>query len=230
MATRFKDRLYEQFARVGKALASPRRLELIEILAQGDRTVEALAREAGLSVANASQHLQVLREARLVEAHREGLHVRYRLAGPDVFEVTRRLRLLAEGRLAEVDRLVRDYLTARDGLEPVGREDLLDRVRAGTAIVLDVRPADEYRAGHVPGAISVPIEDLAKRIAEFPADKQVVAYCRGPYCVMSFAAVEALRAKGLDARRLVDGFPEWRAAGLPVEASPPGDPPRRETA
>ena len=216
-ARRLKDRLYEQFARIGKAVASPRRLELLEILAQGERTVEALARETALSVANASHHLQALREARLVEARKEGLYVYYRLADPDVFEFTRMIRVLAERRLAEVDRIVRTYLADRDRLEPIGRQELLERAQAGTVLVLDVRPFDEYRAGHVPGAHSVPVEQLERRLRELQPDKEIVAYCRGPYCVLAFRAVEILRARGRAARRLVEGFPEWRAAGLPVE-------------
>lgn len=222
---RLKDRLYGQFARIGKAVASPRRLELLEILAQGERTVEALASETSQPVANTSHHLQALREARLVEARKDGLHVHYRLADPDVFELGRVVRVLAERRLDEVERIVRAYLGARDQLEPVGREELLDRARSGTVLVLDVRPVDEYRAGHIPGATSVPLAQLERRIQELPQHREVVAYCRGPYCVLAFRAVEMLRARGRGARRLVDGFPEWRAAGLPVEVSPaaPGE-------
>lgn len=217
-----KTQLYEQFARIGRAVASARRLELLEILAQGERAVEALARETRLSIANASHHLQILREARLVEARRDGLYVYYRLADAGVFELTRMVRLLAERRLEEVDRIVQLYLGARDQLEPVGREELLGRVRSGTVLVLDVRPVDEYRAGHIPGALSVPLDRLARRLRDVPSDKKIVAYCRGPYCVLAFKAVEILRTRGFDARRLVDGFPEWRAAGLPVEVSPEG--------
>ncbi|MBI5710450.1 MAG: metalloregulator ArsR/SmtB family transcription factor [Candidatus Eisenbacteria bacterium] len=212
-----KTRLFQEFSRVGKAVASPRRLELLEILAQGERSVEALARETALSLANASHHLQVLREARLVEARKEGLHVYYRLAGPDVFELARVIRSLAERRLAEVERIVRTYFRARDQLEPVEREELLERARVGTVSVLDVRPAVEYRAGHIPGAVSIPAAELEQRIGELPPDREVVAYCRGPYCVLAYRAVEILRARGLGARRLTEGFPEWRAAGLPVE-------------
>lgn len=215
-----KTRLYGQLARIGKAVASPGRLELLEILAQGERTVEALARETRLSVANASHHLQILREARLVEARKDGLYVYCRLADSDVFEFSRMIRRLAERRLEEVDRIVQLYLGARDQLEPVGREELLGRVRSGTVLVLDVRPVDEYRAGHIPGALSIPLDRLARRLRDVPPDKTIVAYCRGPYCVLAFKAVEILRTRGFDARRLVDGFPEWRAAGLPVEVSP----------
>jgi len=216
---RLKDRLYRQFARIGKAVASSRRLELLEILAQGERTVEKLARETDLSVANASHHLHVLREARLVEARKSGLYVFYRLADPTVYDLSQLIRQLAERHLAEVSRIVETYLTARDELEPVGREDLLERARTGAVLVLDVRPSEEYRAGHIPGAVSVPVEDLEDSISELPSGKELVAYCRGPYCVLAFRAVEILRARGLQARRLADGFPEWRAAGLPISVS-----------
>lgn len=214
-----KNRLYEQFSKIGKAVASPHRLELLEILGQAERSVEVLARETGMAIANASHHLQVLREARLVETRKAGLHVFYRLADPEVYALTRIVRVLAERQHAEVDRLVRVYLTGRDGLEPVRRETLLERARAGTVLVVDVRPSEEYRAGHVPGAISVPLSELERRLGELTSDKEVVAYCRGPYCVLAFRAVELLRAHGLQARRLEDGFPEWRAAGLPVDVS-----------
>jgi rhodanese-related sulfurtransferase/DNA-binding transcriptional ArsR family regulator len=216
----FKDKLYEQFARIGKALSSPRRLELLEILAQGERSVESLARHAGLSVANTSHHLQALREAGLVEARKDGLYVYYRIAGAEVFELVQTLRAVAERRLAEVERLVRSFVSARDELEPVTREDLLERVRSGEVVVLDVRPAEEYRAGHIQGAVSVPLDELEARMGELAPEVEVVAYCRGPYCVMAFDAVGLLRAHDRAARRLVDGFPEWQAAGLPVEAGP----------
>ncbi|MEK7347647.1 MAG: metalloregulator ArsR/SmtB family transcription factor [Candidatus Eisenbacteria bacterium] len=213
-----KQRLYSELTRVAKALSSPGRLELIELLAQGECTVEVLARGAGLSIANASHHLQVLREARLVEARKEGQYVHYRLAGPDVFGLFRTLRSVGGRRLAEVDQILQTYLRTRDVLEPVGRRDLLKRAEEGTVIVLDVRPPEEYRAGHIPGAISVPVEKLGARLADLPRGKEIVAYCRGPYCVMAFDAVKVLRAHGRKARRLEDGFPEWRAAGLPVAA------------
>lgn len=216
---RLKDRLYEQLARIGKAVGSGRRLELLEILAQGERTVEKLARETGLSVANASHHLHVLRKAELVESRKAGLYVFYRLTDPNIYDLSRLIRDLAQRHLAEVGRIVETFLTARDQLEPVGREDLLERARAGAVLVLDVRPSDEYRAGHIPGAVSVPVKELENRISELPAAKEIVAYCRGPYCVLAFRAVEILRARGHSARRLMDGFPEWRAAGLPIEVS-----------
>lgn len=213
----FKDRLYDQIGRIAKGLDSPRRLELLEVLAQGERSVEELARQAGLSLANTSRHLQVLRGARLVEARKDGLRVYYRLAEPEVYESVRSIRSLAERRLAEVDALVRTYLGGRDELEAVPRKELLRRVHAGTVVVIDVRPPEEYRAGHIQGAISVPLKDLPRRVCELPARKEVVAYCRGPYCLMAFEAVGLLRKRGRSARRLVEGFPEWRAAGLPVE-------------
>ncbi len=215
----FKDRLYQELGRIAKAIDSPRRLELIDLLAQGERSVEELAAEAALSVANASRHLQILRASRLVEARRQGLRVYYRLADSEVHDVARAVRRLAEGRLAEVDQLVGSYLGARDELEPVRREELLRRLRQGGVVVIDVRPAQEYRAGHIAGALSLPVEQLDARLAELPARKEIVAYCRGPYCVMAYEAVTRLRARGRPARRLVDGLPEWRAAGLPVEAS-----------
>jgi len=211
-----KRRLYSELTRIAKAFSSPSRLELIELLAQGERTVDALARAAGIPLANASHHLLVLRESRLVEARKEGLYVHYRLAGPDVFELASMLRAVGEHRLAEVDRIVRTYLGSRDELEPIGRQELLKRAEEGTAIVLDVRPTEEYQAGHIAGALSVPIEQLEARLAGLPRSKEIVAYCRGPYCLMSFEAVKLLRAHGRRARRLEEGFPEWRANGLPV--------------
>ncbi len=214
-----KHRLYEQFAKIGKALSSPSRLELLEILAQGERTVETLAKEASLSIANASHHLQVLREARLVDARKDGLFVRCRLAGDDVDELARLIRTLGERRLAEVDDIVRKYFTSPRGLEPVKRQELLERARAGTVLVLDVRPTEEYRAGHLPGAVSIPLVELTRRVGELPRDKEIVAYCRGPYCVLAFRAVEILRARRRKARRLEEGFPEWRALGLPIETA-----------
>lgn len=219
---RVKERIYEQLSRVSKAVASGRRLELLEILAQGERTVEKLAGETGLSVANASHHLHVLRDAGLVDARKEGLFVHYRLADAGVYELLRLIRELGERRLSELNDLVGTYLTARDGLEPVGREELLARAHSGTVVVLDVRPPEEYMAGHIPGAVSIPLDKLKQRIGEVPAGREIVAYCRGPYCVLAFRAVEILRSRGIAARRLTEGFPEWRAAGLPVEASATG--------
>ncbi len=217
MTMKPKRRLYEQFARIGKDVSSPSRLELLEILAQGERTVETLAKESGLSVANASHHLQCLREARLVDARKEGLYVHYRLTDDQVDTLARLIRTLGEQYLVEVDGIVKRYFMARDSLEPVCREDLLARARSGTVLVLDVRPIEEYRAGHIPGAVSLPLADLDRRIAALPHGKEIVAYCRGPYCLLAFDAVAALRARGRKARRLEEGFPEWRAAGLPIE-------------
>jgi rhodanese-related sulfurtransferase len=214
-----KSRLYEELSKIGRALGSAKRLEILEILAQGERSVEVLSRKCGLSVANTSHHLQALREARLVEGRKEGLFVFYRLTSTDVLGLVQMIQRLGAEHIAEVDRILRSYFAKRDELEPVGRAELLERAKAGEVIVLDARPADEYRAGHIPGAVSLPLDQLERRLEELPADKEVVAYCRGPYCVMSYDVVEALRARGRRARRLVDGFPEWRAAGLPVETS-----------
>jgi rhodanese-related sulfurtransferase len=212
-----KTALFDEFARAAKALASGRRIELLDVLANGERTVEALAGEAGLSVANTSQHLQVLRQAGLVTGRRHGTSVRYRLAGPEVFELWRAVRTLAAGRLAEVERLAAAYLGARDELEPVTREELARRLQDGDhVVVLDVRPVAEYAAGHLPGAVSIPVGELRRRLAELPRDREVVAYCRGPYCAFAHEAVAVLREAGFAARRLEEGLPEWRAAGLAV--------------
>jgi DNA-binding transcriptional ArsR family regulator/rhodanese-related sulfurtransferase len=213
----FKDRLYGQFARIGKALGNPHRLELLELLAQGERTVEALATESGLTLANASQHLQGLREAGIVESRKEGLYVHYRLADPSVFELSKSLRTVAERRLAELERLVREHFGDRSESEPVPMNELLKRVGRGDVVVLDTRPVHEFAAGHIAGALSVPVEDLQERLRKLPKNREYVAYCRGPYCIYADRAVEMLRASGRRARRLVDGFPEWKAAGHPVE-------------
>jgi len=211
-----KTALNEQFARVGKALASPRRIELLDLLAQGERSVEALAAAADMSLALASSHLQVLRASRLVESRRDGARIFYRLSGDDVFRLLAALRGVARARLAEVEQLVATYLTAHDRLEAVSREELSARLAAGDTIVLDVRPREEYKAGHVAGARSIPVEELEARLAELPADQEIIAYCRGPYCIYAPSAVELLRRHGYRARRLVEGFPEWRLAGLPL--------------
>jgi rhodanese-related sulfurtransferase len=212
-----KTALFDEFARAAKALASGRRIELLDVLANGERTVEALAGEVGLTVANTSQHLQILRQAGLVSSRREGTSVHYRLAGPEVFELWRTLRTLAASRLAEVERLAAAYLGSRDELQPVTREELARRLEGGDPlIVLDVRPAAEYAAGHLPGAVSIPVAELRRRLAELPADREVVAYCRGPYCAFAHEAVGLLRDEGFAARRLEDGLPEWQAAGLAV--------------
>jgi rhodanese-related sulfurtransferase len=209
--------LFDEFARAAKALGSGRRIELLDVLANGERAVEALAGEVGLSVANTSQHLQVLRQAGLVTTRREGTSIHYRLAGPEVFELWRNLRTLAASRLAEVERLAAAYLGGRDQLEPVTREELARRLQDGDPLViLDVRPAAEHAAGHLPGAVSIPVAELRRRLAELPADREIVAYCRGPYCAFAHEAVALLRQEGFSARRLEDGLPEWRAAGLAV--------------
>lgn len=217
---RFKKAIYEQFARIGKAASNPSRLELLDLLCQGPRTVEALAREAGLGVANTSQHLKVLRAARLVDAEKEGLFVTYRLADQAVCEFFRGVRRLAESRLAEVGEITRNFLEGREGMEPVDRQALLTRVRKGEVTVLDVRPVEEYQAGHIPGALSVPLKELERRLSELPRDREVVAYCRGPYCVLAVEAVEILRARGYRAIRLEDSVQDLRAEGFPVAAGP----------
>lgn len=219
----FKDQLYAQFARIGKALASPQRLELLDLLAQGERTVEDLAGEAALTVANTSQHLHVLRSARLVESRKEGLYVYYRLADPVVFALWRALRDVGERQLAEIDRLVEAYMRHPEHLEPLTRDDLVQRLAEGDAILVDVRPALEYQQGHIAGARSIPVEQMEARLRELNPDQEVVAYCRGPYCVFADEAVALLRSRGYTARRYAEGYPEWAAAGLPVEREPATD-------
>jgi rhodanese-related sulfurtransferase/DNA-binding transcriptional ArsR family regulator len=213
----FKDRLYGQFARIGKALSSPHRLELLELLAQSERTVDSLATEMGLSLANTSQHLQALRQATLVDSRKEGLFVFYRLSDPGVFDLSKAIRTVAEHQLADLERLVREHFGARSDAEPVEMDELLKRARSKNVVVLDTRPPNEYAAGHIPGALSVPVDDLQRQLRRLPKEKEYVAYCRGPYCVYADRAVEILRSHGRRARRLREGFPEWRAAGLPVE-------------
>jgi len=212
----FKDPLYAQFARIGRALASPQRLELLDLLAQGERSVEALAREASLPVANASQHLQALYRAGLVERHRDGQRIIYRLAGQEVFELWRAVRTIGEQRLAEIDRLVALYLEDPGKLEALSRQELMERLASGDVTLLDTRPAEEYRQGHIPSALSIPVEELESHLADLPREREVIAYCRGPYCLFSREATAILLAHGFRARRLEDGFPEWRAVGLPV--------------
>ena len=214
-----KAALFDEFARLAQALANGRRLEIVDVLANGERTVERLASETGLSVANASQHLQVLREVGLVRRRREGTHIYYELRDPEVFDLWRSLRSVAAQQQAEVGRLADAYLGARDSLEPVTRAELLRRLKRGEdVIVLDVRPAEEFAAGHLPPAISIPLAELRRRLRELSRDKEVVAYCRGPYCAFAHKAVRVLRQAGFRARRLEDGLPEWKAAGLPVVA------------
>jgi rhodanese-related sulfurtransferase len=215
----FKDRRFEQFARIGKALASPKRLEILDLLAQGERTVEEIARETAMPVANASQHLQVLKGARMVEFRREGLYAYYRLADESVFRTWQAVRTLGETRLAEIDRVVETFLEDRDALEAVGAAALMERLSDGNVVVLDVRPEEEYRAGHIPGALSVPVDVLEGALQSLPKNKEIVAYCRGPYCVFSDEAVTLLRSRGYQARRLGEGLPDWRAKGLPVETA-----------
>lgn len=214
----FKSQLFAQFARVGKALSHGNRLELLEFLAQGERSVEALATVARLTVANASQHLQQLRQAGLVISRKEGLKVYYQLSGDDVLGLLDALRQVAGRHLADVDQLVTTYLHSKDGLEPLPRDELLARVRDDLVTVIDVRPAVEFAAGHVPGALNIPLDELEQRLYELDTGQEVVAYCRGPHCVLAFDAVARLREQGIKARRLEDGYPEWKAAGLPTEA------------
>jgi rhodanese-related sulfurtransferase/DNA-binding MarR family transcriptional regulator len=213
----FKANLYEQFAVIGKALASPARLELLDLVSQTKRSVEDLALEAGLSVANASQHLQVLRQAGLVEVHREGKFSYYRLAGKEAFKTWQSIRDFAAAKVTEVQRLVEQYLNRADELEAVSIAELRRRLATGDVVLIDVRPELEYRAGHIPGALSVPVEKLATVLRTLPHDKAIVAYCRGPFCLFSHEAVQKLRKKGFQARRLKLGLPDWRFAGLPVE-------------
>ena len=215
----FKHDLFTQFARVGKALGNGNRLELLEYLAQGERSVDELSKVSGLTIANTSQHLQQLRQSGLVSSRKEGLKVYYMLSGDDVVGLLDALRGVAERHVADVERLVNSYLTVKDDLEPLPRHELLERVREGLVTVLDVRPPEEYAAGHVPGAVNVPLNELEQYLEALSPDQEIVAYCRGPHCVLAFDAVAQLREKGLPARRLEDGYPEWKTAGFPVEVS-----------
>lgn len=212
-----KHALFVQFALVAKTLGHPDRLEMLEQLGQGERSVEALAVRVGLSTANVSQHLQQLRRAGLAASRRDGKFVLYRIADDTIVFLLAALRQVAERGLADVERIVRSYFWDRDSMEPVSREELLERSRDGLVTVLDVRPADEFAAGHLPGAVNIPLSELESRVAELDPTQDVVAYCRGAYCVLAFEAVAALRARGFKVRRLEDGLPEWRASGLPVE-------------
>ncbi|MCW5979727.1 MAG: ArsR family transcriptional regulator [Bryobacteraceae bacterium] len=213
---RYKTAIYEQFARIGKAISNPSRLELLDLLCQGPRTVEVLAKEAGLGLANTSQHLKALREARLVQSERTGLYVTYRLADKHVCDFFRSLRLLAETRLAEIRDITSQFLEGRQGMDAVSREQLVAKVRGGEVTVLDVRPPEEFEAGHLPKALSIPLNELERRLSELPHDREIVAYCRGPYCVLAVEAIEMLRKRGFTAFRLEDGVPDWQARGLPV--------------
>jgi rhodanese-related sulfurtransferase/DNA-binding transcriptional ArsR family regulator len=212
-----KREIFANLARVGTALSSAIRLEFLELLAQGERSVDQLASLTGVSVANTSQHLQKLRQAGLIVGRKEGQYVFYRLAGDEVVSLMAALGRVGERYLAEVERIVRLYLVQRDDLEPIPAEELLERVRKGLVTVVDVRPPEEFAAGHLPGAVNIPVHALEKRLGELPKRKEVVAYCRGPYCLMSYDAVQLLRKNGLKARRLEAGLPEWRAGGWPVE-------------
>jgi len=215
--TSLKKSLFEQFALAAKAMSSGNRLEILELLAQCEYSVEDLANVVGLSVANTSHHLQQLRHAGLVTSRKEAQRVYYRLSGEDVVALLNSLRTVAERHLTEVNQLVAAFLTTKDGMEPIRREELLRRAREGTVTVLDVRPPAEYAAGHVPGAVNIPLRKLKQRLTELDPGLDVVAYCRGPHCVLAFEAVRMLRARGFKARRLEYGFPEWKQAGLPVE-------------
>lgn len=219
----FKERLYGQFARLGKALASPQRLELLDLLTQSERTVESLAAEIGASTANTSQHLQALRRASLVDTRKDGLFVYYRLADASVAQLCAALRTVAEQQYADLDRIVRDHFGDRSDPEPVQMDELLKRARKGDVVILDTRPAREYAAGHIAGAISVPIDDLPRRLRNLPKSKSFVAYCRGRYCIYADQAVARLRASGRRAHRMAAGFPEWKSAGMPVETGLPED-------
>jgi len=216
----FKTELFEEFARIGKALSSGRRLELLELLAQGERAVEELAVETGMSIANASQHLQVLRSARLVDVRRQGTYAWYRLSDENVLRLWLSLREVGEMQLAEIERVVESFFKDRKDLEATTCEDLLRQLEAGSVVVLDVRPEQEYFAGHIQGARSIPVDELETRLKEIPKRKTIVAYCRGPYCVFADAAVKTLRERGFRAIRLTEGFPDWKVRGFPVETSP----------
>lgn len=212
-----KQLLFEQLALIARALGSAARLELLDFLAQGARNVDDLAQVAGLSVANTSKHLQQLKSAGLVEARRDGKYIRYRLADDRALDVVGGLRVLAEAHLDQVGDLVASYLRRRDALEPVPAEELLERARHGLVTVIDVRPPEEFAQGHIVGALNIPLDRLRQQLTQLPQDREVVAYCRGPWCVLSYEAVARLRRAGLEARRLENGLPEWRQAGLPVE-------------
>jgi rhodanese-related sulfurtransferase len=214
----FKDQLYEQFARIGKAFSNPHRLEILELLAQGERTVEDLAGEVNLPIANASQHLHVLRAAQLVDVRRDGLYAYYRLSDERVFHLWQALRDLGELQLAEVNRLVQSFLQDRAPLNSINAVELIERMEAGDVLILDVRPKLEYRSGHIPEARSIPIDELEARLDELPREPEIIAYCRGPYCFFADEAVTLLQKHGYRARRLIDGLPDWQALNLPVES------------
>ena len=217
MSTNPKRDVLANLARIGTALSSPTRIEFLELLAQTERTVEQLASLTGTTVANTSQHLQKLRQTGLILGRKQGLYVYYRLAGDQVVSLLSAIGRVGEAHVAEVERIVRLYFAHKDELEPIPAKELLQRARKGLVTVLDVRPAEEFAAGHVAGAVNIPIQELERRLKELPKRREIIAYCRGPYCLMSYDAVALLRRKGLKARRLVDGLPEWRLAGMPVE-------------
>ena len=212
-----KQQLYVQFAEMAKALGHAHRLEILELLAQGERSVESLAERAGLMIGNASQHLRLMRQAGLLVSRRDGKRILYRLSDPAVLDLTAALHRLAERNLGEVKSVLAGYFNQRDSMEPVSRKELSRRLRDGLVTVLDVRPPDEFAAGHLPNAVNIPLRDLTRRVGKLPKKQEVVAYCRGPYCVLAFEAVAMLRNRGFEARRLEDGYPQWEAAGLPVE-------------
>lgn len=219
MSTGPKQKLFEEFATVARALGHAHRLDILEHLAQGERGVDALSEKLGLSTANTSQHLQQLKRAGLVQSRRDGKYILYKLSDDSVLTLMKALFDVGERNVAEVDKVLRGYFHERDSMEPISHEDLLGRTRDGLVTVLDVRPKDEFEMEHLPGAVNIPLNELESRLAEVDDGREVVAYCRGPYCVLSFEAVAVLRQKGIDARRLEDGLPEWRVAGLPVEHS-----------
>jgi rhodanese-related sulfurtransferase/DNA-binding transcriptional ArsR family regulator len=213
----FKTQVNEQFARVAKAIANPHRLELVDLLAQGERSVEELANEADLSIANTSQHLQALRDAHIVATRKEGLRVYYRLATPEIFRLVQIIREIAEQQLAEVDRIVKSFLADRKSLEPITLNELVARLNEPGLIILDVRPTLEYAQGHIPGARSIPVDEMTARLNELTPDQEIVAYCRGPYCVFADEAVAILTDHGYRVRRMQEGFPDWKLANLPTE-------------
>ena len=217
-----KQLLYARFAEIAKALGHGHRLEIVELLAQGERSVEALAESAGLALANASQHLRLMRAAGLLASRRAGKRIFYRISDPAVLELAAALHRVGERNLAEVREIVSGYFHARDGMEPVSRAELARRLAEGLVTVLDVRPQDEFALGHLPRAINIPLRELSRRLRELPKERDIVAYCRGPYCVLAFEAVALLRQRGFAVRRLEGGYPEWRAAGLPVVAQAEG--------
>jgi rhodanese-related sulfurtransferase/DNA-binding transcriptional ArsR family regulator len=225
----FKDSIFEQFARVAAAFGSPKRVEIVDLLAQGERTVESIASATGMTLANTSRHLQVLRNAGMVASRREGLYVTYRVADDSVVAGYRGLRTLAESRIGEIGHLAEAFFGQVDGAEPIGVDEVLARSSAGEVVVVDVRPRVEFDAGHLPGALSIPLEELSHRLSELDPNTSVVAYCRGPYCVLAAQAVAQLRAAGLRAERLAAGPPDWHAAGLPLAVGAPLDPTRKQT-